>query len=57
MLLDIIMATFFKHSIIITQEYDNYWEPTKYNLQKLTQLQVMQVFLPVGIWQKQHKYY
>ena len=30
--------------------------PKKYNLQKFTRLQVMQGFLPTGMWQ-QHEYY
>ena len=52
-----IMAILLKHLIVITQECENYWGPTKYNLQKLTELQVIQGFLPARIWQKQHKYY
>ena len=57
MLLDMIMATLFNQPIIITQEYENYWRPTKCNLWNLTRLQVMQGVLPTGMWQKQHKYY
>ena len=30
---------------------------TKCNQQKSTRLQVMQGFLPTGMWQKQHTYY
>ena len=57
LLLGMIVVTLFKYPVIITHEYENYWGPIKYNLQKLTRLQIMQGFLPARIWQKQHKYY
>ena len=48
-LLDMITVRLFKHLITISQEYENYWRSTKRNLQKLTQLQVIQGFLLAGI--------
>ena len=52
-----ITAILFNQPIIVTQEYKNYCEPTKCNLQKLTRLKIMQEFLPTGMLQKQQKYY
>ena len=57
MLFDMIMAALLKRRIEHPPEYNNYWGPTKRKLKTLTQLQIMQGFLPTGMWQQQHEYY
>ena len=52
-----ITVILFNQPIIITQEYENYLGTTICTLQKLTRLQVMQGFLPTGMWQNKYKYY
>ena len=47
-LLDMIMATLFKQPFELPKEYKNYRGSTRQNLQKITQLQVMQGFLSAG---------
>ncbi len=56
-LIDMLMAVIWRNKIEIPQEYTIYWSATKNKLKKLTYLQVMQGFLPQGMWQQQHEYY
>ena len=57
MVLEMIIATLSKGLFKILEEYANYWGSTRQNLQKLTQLQIIQGFLPAGMWQNQLEYY